>query len=159
MYTPINTSTALARNGTRQPQLKNWASLRLCVNSTKTTVEHKNPSGAPSCGKQPYQASLPGGAFSVASSTAPPHSPPSPIPWPSRQTASKTPASTPIEEYVGSAPIKIVEMPIVNNAVTSVALRPTRSPKWPNSAEPIGLAKNANAKVAKDCKTAVAGSY
>ena len=36
------------------------------------------PIGAPSCGNMPYQFCLPGGAFSVASSTAPPHSPTEP---------------------------------------------------------------------------------
>ena len=38
------------------------------------------PIGAPSCGNMPYHARRPGGAFSIASSTAPPHSPPSPSP-------------------------------------------------------------------------------
>jgi hypothetical protein len=33
---------------------------------------------------------------------------------------------------------------------TRVTLRPTRSPKWPNSAEPIGRATKAMAKVASD---------
>jgi hypothetical protein len=59
---------------------------------------------------------------------------------------------------VGSRPITTVEMPIVSSAATSVALRPTRSPKWPNTAEPIGRAKNARAKVASDCSVAEAGS-
>ena len=43
----------------------------------------------------------------------------------------------------------------MNSAATSVALRPTRSPKWPNSAEPIGRATNASPKVANDCSVAV----
>jgi hypothetical protein len=51
-----------------------------------------------------------------------------------------------------------VEVPMVSSAVTSVALRPMRSPKCPNSADPMGRAKNARANVAKDCKVAVAGS-
>jgi len=51
-----------------------------------------------------------------------------------------------------------VEMPIVSSAATSVALRPTRSPKCPNSADPTGRAKNASAKVASDCSVAEAGS-
>jgi len=37
-------------------------------------------------------------------------------------------------------------------------LRPTRSPKWPNSADPIGRARNAIAKVASDARIAEAGS-
>ena len=51
-----------------------------------------------------------------------------------------------------------VDRPIVIKDATSVALRPTRSPKWPNRAAPSGRAKKATAKVAKDCSTAVAGS-
>jgi hypothetical protein len=59
---------------------------------------------------------------------------------------------------VGSRPMSTVDTPMVSNAVTSVALRPMRSPKWPNKAEPMGRAMNASAKVAKDCKVAVAAS-
>ena len=51
-----------------------------------------------------------------------------------------------------------VEMPMVSSAATSVALRPTRSPKCPNTAEPSGRAKNASANVASDCRVAEAGS-
>jgi hypothetical protein len=55
-------------------------------------------------------------------------------------------------------PITTVDTPIVSSAATSVALRPTRSPKWPNSAEPTGRAKNAIANVASDDSVAAAGS-
>jgi hypothetical protein len=51
-----------------------------------------------------------------------------------------------------------VDRPIVNSAATSVVLRPTRSPKCPKSAEPIGRAKNAMEKVASDESVADAGS-
>ena len=51
-----------------------------------------------------------------------------------------------------------VEMPIVSSAATSVVLRPIRSPKWPNIAEPIGRATNAIANVASDASLADAGS-
>ena len=47
---------------------------------------------------------------------------------------------------------------MVSSAATSVALRPMRSPKWPNTAEPIGRAKKASAKVASDCRVAAAAS-
>ena len=50
-----------------------------------------------------------------------------------------------------------VDKPIVSSAATSVVFRPTRSPKWPNSAEPIGLATNAMPNVASDASVAVAG--
>ncbi len=51
-----------------------------------------------------------------------------------------------------------VEMPIVSSEATSVTLRPTRSPKWPNSAEPIGRATKAMANVASDWSVAAAAS-
>ena len=47
---------------------------------------------------------------------------------------------------------------MVISAATSVALRPMRSPKWPNSAAPSGRAKKAIEKVANDCRTAEVGS-
>ena len=47
---------------------------------------------------------------------------------------------------------------MVSSAATSVVLRPTRSPKWPKSAEPIGRAKNAIANVASEASVAEAGS-
>ena len=51
-----------------------------------------------------------------------------------------------------------VEIPMVSSAATRVALRPMRSPKCPNSAEPTGRAKNAIAKVASEARVAEAGS-
>ena len=90
------TSTALDRNGTRQPQAKNCSSVSQRESSRKIPPEQKKPIGAPSCGNMPYQARLPGGAFSVASRIAPPHSPPSPRPWPNRHSASSSGAATPI---------------------------------------------------------------
>ena len=45
-----------------------------------------------------------------------------------------------------AAPIATVDTPIVSSAATSVVLRPTRSPKWPKSADPIGRARNAIAE-------------
>ncbi len=47
---------------------------------------------------------------------------------------------------------------MVSSAATSVTLRPTRSPKCPNSAEPIGRARNAIANVAIEASVADAGS-
>src|SRR6187549_753357 len=121
-------------------------------------AEHTNPSGAPSWGNMPYQARRPGGAFSIARRTAPPHSPPRPRPWPNRHAASNRGAARPIDAYVGSAPIVTVDRPIVSNAATSVAFRPTRSPKCPNSADPIGLATKAIPNVANEASVAEAGS-
>ena len=47
---------------------------------------------------------------------------------------------------------------MVSSAATKVVLRPTRSPKWPKSAEPMGRAKNAIPNVASEASRAVAGS-
>jgi hypothetical protein len=47
---------------------------------------------------------------------------------------------------------------MVESARTSVVLRPTRSPKWPKSAEPIGLAIKAMAKVASEASVAAVAS-
>ena len=51
-----------------------------------------------------------------------------------------------------------VDGPMVIRAATKVVLRPARSPKCPKRAAPTGRAKKARAKVASDCKVAVAGS-
>ena len=64
----------------RQPQPSNAVSLIVDVRTMKDVVERMKPMGAPSWGNMPNQAFFPGGAFSVASNTAPPHSPPRPSP-------------------------------------------------------------------------------
>ena len=124
----------------------------------KAPVDRMKPIGAPSCGNMPNQAFLPGGAFSVASSTAPPHSPPRPSPCPNRHRASSRGATIPTVAWVGSRPMATVERPMVIRAATRVALRPTRSPKCPKARAPTGLAKKAMEKVAKDDSMAVVGS-
>ena len=63
-YRPTNTNRVLSRNGMRQPHSKKRASSNQAVSSKKMPVEQKNPMGAPNCGNMPYQARLPGGAFS-----------------------------------------------------------------------------------------------
>ena len=60
----------------------------------------------------------------------------------------------PICAWVGNRPITTVEMPIVSSAATSVVLRPTRSPKWPNTMAPNGRAKKAMENTAKDASSA-----
>ncbi len=55
-------------------------------------------------------------------------------------------------------PMTMVDIPMVSSDATRVVLRPTRSPKWPKSAEPIGRAKNASPKVASEESIAVVGS-
>ncbi len=80
----------------RQPNAKNWSSVSVIDSSRKTLPEQKKPIGAPSCGNMPYHARFPGGAFSIASSTAPPHSPPRPRPWPKRHNARHSGAARPM---------------------------------------------------------------
>jgi hypothetical protein len=49
-----------------------------------------------------------------------------------------------------------VATPITSSDATSVALRPTRSPKCPNSTDPTGRATNATPKTANEASSAVA---
>ena len=58
---------------------------------------------------------------------------------------------------MGSRPIAKVAIPIVSSEPTRVALRPTRSPKCPNSTDPRGRATNAKPKVASEASSAVVG--
>ncbi len=67
-------------------------------------------------------------------------------------------AAIPIVAYEGRTPIVTVDTPIVSSAATSVVFRPTRSPKWPKSTEPIGRATNATANVANDASMEVVWS-
>ncbi len=62
----------------------------------KIPLAMMNPSGAPTWGNVPYQARLPAGAFSVATSAAPDHSPPRAKPWASRRISSSG-ANNPVE--------------------------------------------------------------
>jgi hypothetical protein len=43
----------------------------------------------------------------------------------------------------------------MSKELTNVALRPTRSPKWPNRIDPNGRATNAKPNVARDASNAV----
>lgn len=46
---------------------------------------------------------------------------------------------------------------MMSRVATRVFLRPSRSPKWPNTAAPMGREKNAAAKVASEETVAIAG--
>ncbi len=63
-------------------------------------------------------------------------------------------AATPMESALGSSPIATVATPIRSRVLTSVLLRPRRSPKWPNRMAPSGRAPKATAKVANDAMLA-----
>jgi hypothetical protein len=88
----------------RQPHARNAsdfsAGFSECGSSQLMARKRKfammKPSGAPSCGKVPYQARLPFGAFSVATSAAPDHSPPSAKPCARRRTSRSRAAHQPI---------------------------------------------------------------
>ena len=47
---------------------------------------------------------------------------------------------------------------MVRSEATSVAFRPTRSPKWPKRTAPTGRVRKARAKVASDWRVAAEGS-
>ena len=48
-------------------------------------------------------------------------------------------------------------MPITSRLITSVVLRPRRSPRWPKKIAPIGRATMAAPKTAKEASRAVVG--
>lgn len=50
-----------------------------------------------------------------------------------------------------------VATPIVMSETTSVALRPTESPKCPKMSEPTGRARNATANVTSESSSATVG--
>ena len=115
-----------------------------------TVLAMMKPIGAPSCGNVPYQARLPFGAFSVATSAAPDHSPPRAKPWNRRSSSSRNAAHQPMSLYVGRHPIRNVAIPIVSRDATRVALRPKRSPKCPKITAPMGRATIAAPNTAND---------
>ena len=53
----------------------------------------------------------------------------------------------------------MVEPPISISDATRVDLRPTRSPKWPNTAAPSGRAMKATARVVSEDSCWIAVSY
>src|ERR1700691_2852912 len=76
----------------------------------------------------PYHARLFGGAFSIASSTAPPHSPPRPSPWPKRQSASNNGAAKGMLPAVGRSGQATVGQAMRDSA-SPTGRRPVRMPK------------------------------
>ena len=67
-------------------------------------------------------------------------------------------ATTPICSNVGRSPIRKVAPPIRRRVVTSMDLRPIRSPRWPKTAPPMGRAKKPTPNVAKDARVPASGS-
>jgi hypothetical protein len=155
---PTITRTALARNGTRQPQLSNVDADIEPSTSLNTSVESSRPAGTPICGHEPKKPRRPLGAYSVDISTAPPHSPPTPMPCAKRRTTSRTGASTPIALWVGRQPIRNVATPMISRDSTSIDLRPTRSPKCPKTMPPSGRAAKPTAYVLNARRVPTSGS-
>ena len=96
------TITTENRNGMRQPQSRNAcdgidgsSEGSIAAITRNRPLAMMKPIGAPSCGKVPYQARLPAGAFSVATRAAPDHSPPSAKPCAMRRITSSSGASQP----------------------------------------------------------------
>ena len=154
---PMATNTMLNRNGSRHPHASNCAGEVNVVTARNSSCARISPAGTPTCENEPYAPRLAGGACSTAISAAPPHSPPADTPWSNRSTTSRTGAATPIWSYVGSRPTPTVAAPITRSDATSIALRPTRSPKWPHSTPPNGRARIPTPSVAKPASVPDAG--
>ena len=127
----------LIRKHTRQPHARKASSgSRLAIE--KAPEASSSPPGTPMCAADPKKPRRSAGAYSTASSTAPPYSPPTPMPCSTRSATSRIGAHTPMESYDGSRPISAVPTPMISSVRISIFLRPIRSPKWPNSRPPIG---------------------
>ena len=94
-YSPTATSSRLARNGTRQPQVRKSSPVVEDINCT-IAVDSSSPSGTPSCGQLAMKPRRLRDPHSMASSTEPPHSPPTAMPCSSRSTVSSTGATMPM---------------------------------------------------------------
>ena len=71
---------------------------------------------------------------------------------------SSTAPQMPIASYEGMSPIPTVAIPIIVIVMMSSALRPIRSPKWPNKAAPIGRATKPTKKVENERSVPMNGS-
>ncbi len=106
-----------------------------------------SPSGAPACGQLVKNPRRFAGAHSPAMRTDPLHSPPTASPCTARNSVSSTALAGPIVAYDGTRPTAIVAAPISIIVVMRSDFLPTRSPKWPKSAAPSGLATKPTKKV------------
>ena len=78
-YSPMPTSTMLARKGTRQPHRSKSGPVAALITLNRP-VESSSPSGTPSCGQDAIRPRRFWAPHSIDISTEPPHSPPTPIP-------------------------------------------------------------------------------
>lgn len=157
MTRPTATRIAETRNGMRHPHEMN------CSSGSRPTrrnisVARMDPAGDPCCTHAPARPFFSGRAFSVESSTAPPHSPPTAKPCRPRSTTSRIGASIPICANVGSRPIRVVATPIKTRVMTRTFLRPSLSPKCPKTRPPTGRMRKPTQKVVKDASSAAPGA-
>ena len=96
IHRPTPTRIRLRKNGTRQPQVRNW-SPESAEKPRNARLARNNPHGTPNCG---HEATNPRWCavrvHSMASSTEPPHSPPTPTPWMKRSTVRITAPQMPM---------------------------------------------------------------
>ncbi len=90
------------------------------------------------------------GAYSAMKVEAPPYSPPVEKPWIMRKTISRIGAHRPMLAYEGIRPMHRVPAAIMIMVRARTFLRPTRSPRGPKNAPPMGRTRKATAKVAKE---------
>jgi hypothetical protein len=157
---PTKTSAALATNGIRQPQARNSASLSTAVSSQEGAGRTQEPDRRTQLREHPVPGALAGRRVldREQHGPAPFAAQAQPLSEPAQRQQQAARRCRPAHTSAATRSAT-VDRPIVSSAATSVALRPTRSPKWPNKADPTGRAKNASAKVASDCSiVAVAGS-
>ena len=146
----------MIRNGIRQPQDMN-ASSGSSWASAKTPLAPARPIATPICGQLPKKPRRWGGEYSTAMMAAPANSAPAPKPCASRIATSRIGARIPMWSYVGSRPMRVVLTPMTMSVVMRMALRPSRSPKCPNTAPPNGRTAKPTAYVAKAAKVPATG--
>ena len=129
----------------RQPHALNASSDWTAARIHSTPVANRLPSATPACGHDDQNPRRESSPCSAAIRTAPPHSPPTAKPWTRRQASSRIGAPMPMLAYVGRRPIAKVATPMRSSEVTSIFLRPTRSPKWPKTMPPRGRATKPSA--------------
>ena len=137
---PTTSRRIEARNGRRQPQAMKASGPMSARTAAMTSAETSCPVGAPALVKLAQKPRF----FvecSADMSMAPPHSPPMATPWTTRMRMRRTGPMSPACSYVGSKPIAVEAIPIVNMLSTSMRLRPSLSPKWPKTMPPRGRAR------------------
>jgi hypothetical protein len=132
----------------RQPQARNDGGASDSPVIKKVRLVRANAAPGPSCGYIVNRPRRSRGAYSAASSAAPPHSPPTASPCTNRRATRMIGAATPIVAALGNRPTATVDAPIDVSVRISVRLRPSRSPRCPKSTAPSGRARNATANVA-----------